>query len=339
VLGDHDVWAVGSAAKNVPGQVALILHWNGKDWTHVSNPSPATSYFGIKEYGLGAIAALSADDIWAVGTTRGPNANLALIEHWDGVSWRIVQSPASSDGAILRALAAVNSHDIWTIGINGTANQTQVSLHWDGRHWSYFPIAGHRLSGILDGVAAVSSGQVWAVGDSVLYSRHPLIVEWDGRHWRRAKTPNDPARPDNTLAGIAARSARDVWAVGSVGYASPLVEHFDGTRWTLVPTTHNGLPRGAMAGITLGKGGRLWTWGPPVSQLGPLFLAVGDGRHWNVLQPPFKGYIYDVVATSATVWLATFPPFYTASSQHPKPAVVTLSGDCWRTLLWTTALS
>ncbi len=38
------------------------------------------------------VAALSAHDAWAVGTTitTGSNAGQVLIEHWDGVQWSIV---------------------------------------------------------------------------------------------------------------------------------------------------------------------------------------------------------------------------------------------------------
>ena len=58
---------------------------------------------------LNGIAAVSADDIWAVGggdfDTTGSSAT--LIEHWDGTSWTIVSSP--DPGTASNALAAVTA--------------------------------------------------------------------------------------------------------------------------------------------------------------------------------------------------------------------------------------
>src|SRR2546421_12545392 len=54
--------------------------------------------------------------------------------------------------------------------------------------------------------------------------------------WTIQPSPN--LAGSNLLAGVAALSATDVWAVGQVAGStgtSPLIEHNDGSAWSLVP--------------------------------------------------------------------------------------------------------
>src|SRR6266704_1950926 len=55
-----------------------------------------------------------------------------------------------------------------------------------------------------------------------------------------------PARPSPPVADLAmlwdvdAVSATDIWAVGD-NYVNPVIEHYDGTAWSLVPTPDAGI--------------------------------------------------------------------------------------------------
>jgi hypothetical protein len=56
--------------------------------------------------------------------------------------------------------------------------------------------------------------------------------------------PPSPGTSDNDLAGVAVRSASDVWAVGSASSDGPnqtLIEHWDGSAWTVVPSPSPGV--------------------------------------------------------------------------------------------------
>ena len=59
----------------------LILHWDGSRWSQV--PSPNVSGGANQLFG---ITAISANDIWAVGTAGG--APLAM--RWNGSDWSVV---------------------------------------------------------------------------------------------------------------------------------------------------------------------------------------------------------------------------------------------------------
>ena len=58
-------------------------------WIVQPSPNP-----GQISDSLSAVAAVSADDVWAVGerTLRGTIGG-TLVEHWDGTSWNVVKTP------------------------------------------------------------------------------------------------------------------------------------------------------------------------------------------------------------------------------------------------------
>jgi hypothetical protein len=69
-----DVWAVGVkiGPDNPDFGEQLIEHWNGTAWSEVASPL-------VEGDGLRAVAAISANNVWAIGTARGIEG--ALIEH------------------------------------------------------------------------------------------------------------------------------------------------------------------------------------------------------------------------------------------------------------------
>jgi hypothetical protein len=66
-----------STCNPMPGTIAM--HWNGKAWTIVPTPEPP-AYLDA----FCGVAAISADDAWAVGTT---NWTSTMITHWNGRTW------------------------------------------------------------------------------------------------------------------------------------------------------------------------------------------------------------------------------------------------------------
>jgi hypothetical protein len=80
-------------------------------------------------------------------------------------------------------------------------------------------------------------------------------------------------------------SARDGWAVGDIqpkasGLTYPLIEHWDGVRWTLAPSPHvnNGID-GGLSGVTAVSTRDAWA-------VGGTLIEHWDGRRWRVVQNP-----------------------------------------------------
>src|SRR5712691_2760126 len=97
VVSATNVWAVGYGP--LPGGAAyvkqtLIEHWDGASWSIVPSANPPVKTFPQAE--LFSVFALSANDVWVVGSYENPSyfPSFTLIEHWDGISWRIVSSPS-----------------------------------------------------------------------------------------------------------------------------------------------------------------------------------------------------------------------------------------------------
>ena len=78
------------------------------------------------------MAAVSANDIWAVGAFVDPNlnANQTLTEHWDGTSWSVIPSPNATTGNnVLTGVTALSTGDVVAVGsANSANNQTSTDL-------------------------------------------------------------------------------------------------------------------------------------------------------------------------------------------------------------------
>jgi subtilase family serine protease len=87
----------------------------GAAWIHAAVPSwkvvPSANAAGVDT--LYAASALSASDIWGVGTYEINSNNWnTMIEHWDGTSWKVVPSPNVGTGLnFLQGVTAVSSTD------------------------------------------------------------------------------------------------------------------------------------------------------------------------------------------------------------------------------------
>jgi hypothetical protein len=180
-VSSKDVWAVGDIGIT---SATFIEHWDGTGWTVVPSPSPGISKGGNDH--LNGVVALAPKDVWAVGFTMpGPTPpppqfdtpTRTLIEHFDGVSWKVVPSPnvgphSQFQSNRLLGLTAVSPADIWAFGsffaADGSGHQMTLLLHWNGTKWSVAPspnpVVGDFPSDILFGGVVPSPRNVWIVG-------------------------------------------------------------------------------------------------------------------------------------------------------------------------------
>src|SRR6266702_604354 len=242
-IAASDVWAVGSAGNAAGNAQPLAEHWDGTSWSIIPTPSVVTG-------NLSAVAAISTTDVWAGGgfllSSRG---NTAQFEHWNGRKWTVAKSPATT--ATIRGMAATSSSDVWAVGdIASTstgAAQTFIE-HFDGKRWAVVPSPDASMqSNLLDGVTAISATDAWAVGDFLNASGvfQTLTEQWDGTSWTVVPSPSPAGTLANPLFGVAAVSATDIWAVGqsqngTSGIPSTLIEHWDGTSWSIVTSPSPG---------------------------------------------------------------------------------------------------
>ncbi|MEO6456930.1 MAG: S-layer homology domain-containing protein, partial [Chloroflexia bacterium] len=205
---------------------------------------------------LEGVDALSADDIWAVGSYSSEvpdyDGRRTLIQHWDGTQWTTVASPnPSTETNILYAVHARSATDVWAVGEYDSApgslqSPRTLTIHWDGSNWSVVPSPsrGTVLGSILRDVVAIGPNDVWAVGHSFGEPLAPLIMHWDGNQWSISEAVQSTGYACY-LAGIDAVSSTDVWAVGYCDSVQgppfiSLTMHWNGSMWNHVPSPSPG---------------------------------------------------------------------------------------------------
>jgi hypothetical protein len=234
-ISSTDVWAGGGFLLSSRGNTAQFEHWNGRRWSVAKSPTVA----GATIFGM---AAVSSTDVWAVGSVISGGVAQTFIEHWNGKKWAVVPSPnASAQNNHLDGVTAISVNDVWAVGDFQNASGVFQTLteHWDGTAWRIVPSpSGAGPQAGLLGVAAVSTSNVWAVGDT---GSNTLIEQWNGTSWTVVPSPTPAGTLFNPLSGAAIVSANDIWAVGqsqngTTGIPQTLIEQWNGTSWSIVPS-------------------------------------------------------------------------------------------------------
>jgi len=103
--GKYEVW--GRFTPDCAEPPAAPAQAQGAPWTVVSSPNATPG-----NNDLAAVATVSANDAWAVGSAENSLGNDQLLaEHWDGTAWTIVRTPTVVTGD-LSALAAISTNDV-----------------------------------------------------------------------------------------------------------------------------------------------------------------------------------------------------------------------------------
>jgi hypothetical protein len=202
----------------------------------------------------------------------------------------------------LGAIAGSSPTDIWAVGDflpDKTASNQDATLsfaeHFDGTTWSVVPTpnTGSNFNSFY-GLAA-SGGQAWAVGEDLdaRYQDRALIKWWNDGRWRTVDNPQ-PGSVRDLLFGASARSPSDVWVVGDQegrnGKFETLAEHWNGSRWAVVPTPDAGTSGNHLYAVDAVAANDVWAVG---QQLGPQAPDQGLVEHWN-------GSSWSVIAAPAS---------------------------------------
>lgn len=283
-ISSSDVWAVGYYFNNsLNANQTLTEHWNGTAWSIVASPNT-----GNGSNFLTGVSAIASNNVWAVGTSSnmGSQYSQRLMEHWDGTSWSAVNTPApgKAQGTAFTSITAISASDVWTVGslVSGKNVTKTLTEHWNGKAWSVVasPSPGVGFSGsVLNGVTAIATNDVWAVGayysSSSNTSRSTLTEHWNGKQWSVVKSPNSPKGVSGSgFAAVTSISSTDVWAVGSYYdsnfYPQSLVEHWNGTAWSVKSNPNPGTFENILWGVTHvpATPKTIWTVGITSNQVG-----------------------------------------------------------------------
>lgn len=247
------------------------------------------------------IAAVAADDMWAVGYAGGSPGGETLTVRWNGSHWLRIPSPNTrSSENRLRGIAAFAADDVWAVG---DAAGRALALHWDGASWSIVPTP--RSNASVDGLTVVggtSPHDIWAVGSSWTATTtesaartDTFILHWDGTAWSlSANSIVGIQHP--MLRDVVALSSTDVWAVGSDSEGA-LIVRWDGATWTNVPHPARGGRRSSLYAMTALSANDIWAVGEQSSPFGsrPLLLH-WNGQLWNAVTSPRGHHVWRLSA-------------------------------------------
>jgi hypothetical protein len=301
-ISARDVWAVGNEAIHGSTQT-LIEHWNGSTWSVVKSPNPSSTVNS-----LNGVAAISSSNVWAVGTSYDSHVSKyqTLVEHWNGNSWSVVSSPSQGQWSLLNSVTAISASDVWAVG-NSTGYSTSGNQsvhrtlieHWNGTTWSIIasPNQGPNTN-VLSGITSISASDLWAVGQYVsskTLNFQTLIEHYNGSTWTIVASPNIKAM-GNGFSEVSAVSSHDIWAVGVASTlpsntSQALIEHYNGSTWTIVASPNVSSSQNFLHGVTAISANAVWAVGLSINSAGvrKTLIEQWNGSTWRIVPSPSPG--------------------------------------------------
>ena len=321
--------ATGHRLNSAGALVTLAERWDGTRWTLVPSPN-----VGRSNNELVAVSCASAAACMAVGFTQGgPGGTLA--ESWNGTRWSVVRTPSlAGTGSDLNGVSCVSADACTAVGAvspNGTALSTVIES-WNGTRWSLVPNPNPAAGGGLSGVSCVSAHACMAVGFSGSESGfHGTLAEsWNGTRWSVLPTPS-PGNNGNFLNGASCVSPDACTAAGeafhSNGPTTSLIESWNGSHWSVVPSPSPGFSQTLDNGVSCASKTACTVVGIYSPRVGTRILVESwDGSQWSVVPTPNPG----VTAHALNGVSCPSPDFCMAAgyffSRHPSYRTLTLVG-------------
>jgi hypothetical protein len=283
----HVAWAVGSVRSGV-----LILRWNGTAWQEARVPLTGSGS------ALTSVAAISARDAWASGTSGGGSP---LILHWNGTAWIRTAGPGLSGGKHLFSIAAAAPDVALTVGgfTGGYCGfQSSAIVGWKKSAWR---LQNFSSAGPLSAVTAGPAGQSWAVGGCL----STVIFRLEKAGWTHVPSPSPADDADdgiNVLNGVVATSASNAWAVGAIAGTGnrPLILRWNGTRWSQVPSPP---VSGQLHAVAATSASSAWAAGLAISRTRTACLLLRwNGIRWARVRCPGKGLAGLTAPTASSAW-------------------------------------
>jgi len=230
-ISDSDVWAVGAQQDAHGVWHTLTEHWDGSSWSFVPAVDPGAG--GNQFY---AVKANASNDVYAVGQQAGSGfPGTALVEHWDGIAWRVVASPAVPSASILPLGVTATGLLLTVVGQKESDTAPYTTYVAAGAPGTLTIQNTPNIAGAendLFAVTTAANGLTWAVGwvlDIAAGVHAPLILSGVNGNWSAVANPGFPGL-DSGLESITSVPGGGLWAVGvttSTGKNSqylPLIE-------------------------------------------------------------------------------------------------------------------
>lgn len=222
-IGAGGTWAVGGdQVQDFQDQRPLAMRWDGKTWKATAQPVRTNAV-------LESVAVGTAKNVWAVGEDRAnPDEPKPLAMHWNGTKWQVVKPPAVPTGSFDDVVLAPDA-SAWITGWASVGGKERAVV---------YRYAAGKWQALNAGLDTSINGNVLAVlsPKNAWLGLNAGLAHFDGKRWTLVK--DLPTNGSRIPTGLAAAGPKDIWLVG-VQYTAgvkPLAMHYNGTKWTEVPT-------------------------------------------------------------------------------------------------------
>ena len=226
----------------------------------------------------------------------------------------------------------------------GASSMKGSAVSLTGSGWNQVP--SPTIGNSDNNLAAVSAGaanDVWAVGSYYAPSNTNVLAamgeHFDGSSWTEYPMPNVGPN-ENSLLGVSTLPSGQAWAVGyyvNAEYAQQtLIQHFDGSTWTVIPSPSPGARQNILYGVAAITGTDVWAVGGTQDAAGTWHSLAEhwNGSAWSVVPTVDAGssgnLLYAVTAVGSNSVYATGQQ---SGSAFPSQALTEhWNGSAWSTL-------
>lgn len=211
-------------------------------------------------------------------------------------TWSVVATPNASAGLnVLTGVDARGTTDVWAVGHADHSPaqpfQRPLALRWTGSSWTQVATPALAAGGTFRAVDGSASNNVWAVGMRSVpagggsVGAAPLTERWNGSAWSVTSSPTPSNATGAALEGVKTFSTASAWAVGNytastAPHARTLIERWDGTSWTVVPSPSPDPAVNLLSDVDGASADDVWAIGN-VGNDGYGGTVAGVVLHWN----------------------------------------------------------
>jgi len=213
----------------------LAERWNGLSWSYTRTPNPRSAY-------LSGVSCIAVGNCWAtVNADSEPS-----FDHLVGSAWQGIGGAGAGLGTLYGVSCVATACSAGGTLYSGMGEFSAITEQSNGPGtWSLsgsYPSSETSPLNALVGVSCTSAIDCVAVGYTEYWTlpgptlqAEPLIGTWDGSTWVIAPI----AGALSGLSGVSCDGPSDCMAVGTTdhfGGGSGLIEHWDGSSWSVVST-------------------------------------------------------------------------------------------------------
>ncbi len=321
-------------------QRTLAESWNGTNWTIQASPNPSPELNSLNQVSCTAVGACTA-----VGSMQ-PEAGMvgeetaSLAERWNGSEWKTQVTPSLATSEYsLSGVSCASATMCFAVGSYPLIERGLGQL-WNGSTWTTQVKAVASINGYPSSVSCPSTTWCMVAGSGVGGLPKAWLLKEEGGEWTRSlQTPPLPSGGSN--GGLRSVSCTSTSACTAVGYYydegqgknRPLVEHWNGSKWTAesAPSPVEGSAATAMMSVSCASGTSCVAVGEASNAP---FAERWDGTSWSVMTTPLpagaiESGFENVSCGSPSGCMAVGTYKESGKGQYPKPLAQRWNGSEW----------